>query len=139
MNNVQLIGNLTRDPEIGETPSGTAYAKFTIAVSRQFAGADGNKEVDFINCIIWKGGAELVNRYLAKGSRVGVTGTIQTRRYTDKDGNNRTAFEIVVNSIEFLSQRQNVGSKNDNDDYGNRGSHKGQQQLEDYTDDDLPF
>ena len=138
MNNVQLIGNLTRDPEIGETPSGTAYAKFTIAVSRQFAGADGNKEVDFINCIIWKGGAELVNRYLAKGSRVGVTGTIQTRRYTDKDGNNRTAFEIVVNSIEFLSQRQNVGSKNDNDDYGNRGSRKGQMEV--YDDEDtLPF
>lgn len=138
MNNVQLIGNLTRDPEIGETPSGTAYAKFTIAVSRQFAGADGNKEVDFINCIIWKGGAELVNRYLAKGSRVGVTGTIQTRRYTDKDGNNRTTFEIVVNSIEFLSQRQNVGSKNDNDDYDNRGSRKGQMEV--YDDEDtLPF
>lgn len=138
MNNVQLIGNLTRDPEIGETPSGTAYAKFTIAVSRQFAGADGKKEVDFINCVIWKGGAELVNRYLAKGSRVGVTGTIQTRRYTDKDGNNRTAFEIVVNSIEFLSQRQNVGSKNDNDDYDNRGSHKGQMEVYD-EEDTLPF
>lgn len=138
MNNVQLIGNLTRDPEIGETPSGTAYAKFTIAVSRQFAGADGKKEVDFINCVIWKGGAELVNRYLAKGSRVGVTGTIQTRRYTDKDGNNRTAFEIVVNSIEFLSQRQNVGSRNDNDDYDNRGSHKGQMEVYD-EEDTLPF
>lgn len=138
MNNVQLIGNLTRDPEIGETPSGTAYAKFTIAVSRQFAGADGKKEVDFINCVIWKGGAELVQRYLAKGSRVGVTGTIQTRRYTDKDGNNRTAFEIVVNSIEFLSQRQNVGSKNDNDDYDNRGSRKGQMEVYD-EEDTLPF
>ena len=137
MNNVQLIGNLTRDPEIGETPSGTAYAKFTIAVSRQFAGADGKKEVDFINCVIWKGGAELVNRYLAKGSRVGVTGTIQTRRYTDKDGNNRTAFEIVVNSIEFLSQRQNVGSKNGNNDNDNR-SRKGQMEVYD-EEDTLPF
>ena len=138
MNNVQLIGNLTRDPEFFETPSGTACAKFTIAVTRQFAGADGKKEVDFINCVIWKGGAELVNRYLAKGSRVGVTGTIQTRRYTDKDGNNRTAFEVVVNSIEFLSQRQNVGSKNDNDDYDNRGSRKGQMEI--YDDEDtLPF
>lgn len=107
MNKVFLIGNLTRDPEMRSTQSGVAVCNFTIAVNRRFRNAQtGQQETDFLNVIAWRQLAELCNKYLAKGRKVAVTGSIQTRTYVVKDGSKRTAWDIVADEVEFLSQNQ---------------------------------
>lgn len=106
MNKVTLIGNLTRDPEQGATPSGTSYCRFSIAVSRRFANADGNREVDYFNITAWKGLADNCAKYLKKGSKVAIIGTLQNRSYEDKAGNKRTVTDIVSEEVEFLSPIQ---------------------------------
>lgn len=134
MNNVQLIGNLTRDPELGETAKSISFAKFTIAVTRPYTSGD-NRVADFFNIVAWRGLAENCGKWLSKGSKVGVIGRLENNSYTDKNGDKRTVTNIVAEQVEFLNTRQDVGGNSDN---GNR-SRKGQQQLDDYTDDDLPF
>lgn len=91
MNKVFLIGNLTKDPEMRSTQSGVAVCNFTIAVNRRFKNANGEQETDFLNVIAWRQLAELCGKYLAKGRKVAVTGSIQTRTYEAKDGSKRTA------------------------------------------------
>lgn len=103
MNKVYLIGNLTRDPELSETPSGIPYCRFSIAVNRSFANAEGNREADFFNITVWRNQAENCSRFLKKGSKVAVVGSLQTRSYEDKDGIKRTLTDIVASEIEFLS------------------------------------
>ena len=132
MNKVILIGNLTKDPELSETSSGVAFCKFGIAVNRPFANADGDRETDFFNITAWRGQAEICAKYLAKGKKVCVIGSIQNRSYEDKDGNKRTATDIVASEIEFLSARSD-----DEEKPGNKGEEK--PKLEPYDDDDLPF
>lgn len=90
MNKVFLIGNLTKDPEMRSTQSGVAVCNFTIAVNRRFKNANGEQETDFLNVIAWRQLAELCGKYLAKGRKVAVTGSIQTRTYEAKDGSKRT-------------------------------------------------
>lgn len=102
MNKVILIGNLTRDPELSETASGTAYCRISIAVNRPYSGEDGEKQVDFFNITIWKKQAENCARYLKKGNKISIVGTLQNRSYEDKNGNNRTITEIIANEIEYL-------------------------------------
>lgn len=106
MNKVILIGNLTRDPELTETPGGVAVCKFTIAVSREYADADGNRETDFFNITTWRGRAENCSKYLRKGNKVAIVGSLQTRSYEDKDGIKRTVTEIVASEVEFLTPKQ---------------------------------
>lgn len=106
MNKVFLIGNLTRDPEMRSTQSGVAVCNFSIAVNRRFKNANGEQETDFLNVIAWRQLAELCGKYLAKGRKVAVTGSIQTRTYEAKDGSKRTAWDIVADEVEFLSQNQ---------------------------------
>ena len=86
MNKVILVGNLTRDPELTETPSGVAVCRFAIAVSRDYANADGTRETDFFNITVWRGRAENCGKYLKKGNKVAVIGSLQNRSYEDKDG-----------------------------------------------------
>lgn len=105
MNKVFLIGNLTRDPELSETPSGVAVCRLGIAVSREFANADGSRETDFFNITVWRGRAETCAKYLKKGNKVAVVGSLQTRSYEDKDGNKRTAWDIVADNVEFLTPK----------------------------------
>lgn len=105
MNKVFLIGNLTRDPELSETPSGVAVCRIGLAVSRDFANADGTRETDFFNITVWRGRAETCAKYLKKGSKVAVVGSLQTRSYEDKDGNKRTAWDIVADNVEFLTPK----------------------------------
>ncbi|MBR1676034.1 MAG: single-stranded DNA-binding protein [Clostridia bacterium] len=143
MNKVFLIGNLTRDPEASETGSGLQYCRFAIAVNRPFANADGNREVDFFNIIAWRGQAEICNRYLKKGNKVAIEGSIQIRSYDDKDGNRRQAIDIVADRVEFLTSR-NQGEGSDYDapaptaQRANRPASK--PTLEQVDDDDqLPF
>src|SRR3990172_2799793 len=96
INNVVLVGRLTADPDIRYTQSGVAMCKFSVAVERNFKNAAGEKETDFINVVAWRKAAELIGQYVAKGNMLGVRGSLQSRKYQDKDGNNRVAYEVVA-------------------------------------------
>lgn len=109
MNKVLLIGNLTRDPELSETSGGVAVCHFTVAVTRDFASADGNRETDFFNVTVWRGRAETCGRYLKKGNKVAVMGSLQNRSYDDKDGIRRTATEVIASDVEFLTPKNATG------------------------------
>lgn len=111
MNKVFLIGNLTKDPEMRSTQSGVAVCNFTIAVNRRFRNPQtGQQETDFLNVIAWRQLAELCSKYLAKGRKVAVTGSIQTRTYEAKDGSKRTAWDIVADEVEFLTPQNQQSS-----------------------------
>lgn len=111
MNKVFLIGNLTKDPEMRSTQSGVVVCNFSIAVNRRFRNPQtGQQETDFLNVVAWRQLAELCSKYLAKGHKVAVTGSIQTRTYEAKDGSKRTAWDIVADEVEFLSANQNGGA-----------------------------
>lgn len=113
MNKVYLIGNLTRDPEMRSTSTGIPVCNFSIAVNRRFKNAQtGQQETDFFNIVAWRQLAELCSRYLAKGRKVAVFGSIQTRSYEAQDGTKRTAFDIVADEVEFLSAPQSAGASN---------------------------
>ena len=103
MNKVLLIGNLARDPELKQTAQGTSVCQFTIAVQRRFANAEGRREADFLNVIAWRQLAENCARYLAKGRKAAVEGSIQTRSYDAQDGSKRYVTEIIADNVEFLS------------------------------------
>ncbi len=108
MNKVFLIGRLARDPELRYTGNNTPVASFTVAVNRTFSNQAGEREADFINCVIWRKQAENVKNYLSQGSQVAVEGRIQVRSYDDQNGQKRYVTEVVADNVEFL------GSKKDN-------------------------
>ena len=110
MNKVFLIGNLTRDPELSETPSGVAVCHFSIAGSRSYANGDGERQTDFFNCVAWRGLGETIARYTKKGKKVAITGTIQTRTYENNQGVKVPAIDIVAQEVEFLTPRENEDS-----------------------------
>ncbi|WMM33653.1 single-stranded DNA-binding protein [Shouchella clausii] len=159
LNRVVLVGRLTRDPELRFTPNGVAVANFTLAVNRPFSNQQGEREADFINCVVWRKPAENVANFLKKGSLAGVDGRVQTRSYDNNEGRRVFVTEIVAESVQFLEPRNsqnqssgnpgfdqygagNQGSGNqtggsrsngyDNDPFSNDGSI-------DISDDDLPF
>lgn len=105
MNKIILIGNLTKDPELSETSSGVKFCKFGIAVNRPFANSDGERETDFFNITTWRGQAETCAKYLKKGKKVCVVGSLQNREYTDNNNVKRTATDVIASEIEFLSAR----------------------------------
>ncbi len=107
INRVVLVGRLTKDPELRYTPSGVATATFTLAVNRAFANQQGEREADFINCVVWRKQAENVANYLRKGSLAGVEGRIQTRNYEGQDGRRVYVTEVVADSVQFLEPRGN--------------------------------
>ena len=101
LNHVTIMGRLTRDPELRHTQSGAAVSSFTLAVDRDFKSHSGERETDFVNCTAWKSVAEFTARYFSRGRMAIVEGRLQSRKYTDKDGNNRTAYEVVASSVYF--------------------------------------
>ncbi len=105
MNKVVLIGRLTRDPELRYTQGGKAFTTFTLAVDRRFS-KDNQPTADFIPCMAWDKLAEIIGNNLAKGRRVGVEGRLQTRTYDAKDGSKRSAFDVMVDELEFLDPKQ---------------------------------
>jgi single-strand DNA-binding protein len=105
MNKVMLIGNLTRDPELTTTNNGISLCRFSLAVQRRFSSNDGEKEVDFFNIVVWRAPAENCYKYLKKGSKVGIVGSIQTRNYEDNNGIKRYATDIVAEEVEFLTSK----------------------------------
>lgn len=109
MNKVILVGNLTRDPELTETPSGIAVCRFAIAVSRDYANSEGERETDFFNITVWRGRAENCGKYLKKGNKVAIVGSLQNRSYEDKDGIKRYVTDVIANEVEFLTPKTTGG------------------------------
>lgn len=135
MNKVYLIGNLTRDPELAETTSGIKVCRFAIAVNRTYAGSDGNRETDFFNITVWRTQAENCGRYLKKGSKVAIVGSLQNRSYEDKEGVKRNVTDIIASEVEFLASRSTQEGSSDDSSSQRRERPK----LEPVSDDDLPF
>lgn len=112
LNVVVLTGRLTDTPELRHTQNGIPVTSFSIAVQRRYKSASGEQEADFINIVAWRSQAEFITRYFTKGQEIGIEGSIQTRKYVDKEGRNRTAFEVIANQVHF------VGPKRTSDSYG---------------------
>lgn len=107
LNRVILIGRLTRDPELKYTPNGVAVTGFVLAVDRNFKSAQGEKETDFINIVVWRQLAETCQAFLAKGKLAAVDGRLQIRSYEDQNGQKRTVAEVVAENVRFLSPKDN--------------------------------
>ena len=136
MNNVSLIGRLTKDPDLRYTSSGMAVATFSLAVQRSFRNKEGNYEADFINCVCWNKSGETLANHVKKGQRIGVTGRIQTRNYENEQGNRVYVTEVVVEGFTFLEKKD----ENQNSNQGVFGASQGGfNQGPTVTNDDLPF
>lgn len=118
MNRVILVGRITKDPELRRTNSDIPYCFFTLAVNRRYHNKNGEKQTDFINCVAWRQTAELLARYITKGSQIGVEGQIQTRTYDEPTGNRRYITEVVCDSITFLDTRRQADRDSFRQDYG---------------------
>ena len=137
-NLVVLTGRLTADPELKSTPNGISVCSFSIAVGRRYRAGE-EAQTDFINIVAWRQTAEFITKYFKKGSLIGIEGSIQTRRYTDKNGNNRTAFEVVANNVQFVeSKRDSAAPTADNMSYSNADAGDFAE-IDGGMDDDLPF
>ncbi len=112
LNHITIMGRLTRDPELRRTGTGIAVASFTVAVDRDFGSRDGGeRETDFIDCVAWRQTGEFVSKYFTKGSMAVVSGRLQIRNWTDKEGNKRRSAEVVADNVYFgESKRQSEGS-----------------------------
>ena len=136
MNKTIIIGNLTRDLELNETSSGVAFSNFTVAVNGETNDTDGNRPTYFYSCTAWRGRAESIAKYCKKGSKVLVEGEMQSRKYTDKDGNDRTAWNLVANKVEFLSG----GTRQDDEESQAAVTRRERPQMTQIIDDNqLPF
>ena len=158
INRSVLVGRLTRDVDLRYTANGTAVATFTVAVNRQFTNANGEREADFINCVIWRKAAENFSNFTHKGSLVGIDGRIQTRNYENQQGQRVYVTEIVVENFALLepksannnhpSQNNNIPNNNHsngpaqpaaNNTAANEDPFADNTQSIDISDDDLPF
>jgi len=136
MNKAMLIGNLTKDPETRVTQTGIKTCSFTLAVQRNRKNAQGIREADFISVVTWRQLAELCERYLSKGRKVGVFGSIQTRSYEAKDGTKRYITEVVADEVEFLTPK---GDEAQNQNNERTEQTNGDGEFIDVNPDDLPF
>ncbi|WP_415425742.1 single-stranded DNA-binding protein [Staphylococcus borealis] len=144
LNRAVLVGRLTKDPEFRTTSNGVNVATFTLAVNRTFTNANGEREADFINVVVFRKQAENVNKYLSKGSLAGVDGRIQSRKYENKEGQRVFVTEVVADSVQFMD------SKGSNQQNGQPQQQRGQAPAGnnpfanangpiDISDEDLPF
>lgn len=139
-NLVVLTGRLTADPELKTTQSGISVTSFSVAVNRPYRTGE-EQQTDFINVVAWRKTAELIAKYFKKGNMIGIEGSIQTRKYTDKNGNNRTAFEVVVNNAQFVESKRDSAASQGSEQpasFSNAGADDFSD-LSDVSDDDLPF
>lgn len=112
INNVVLVGRLTKDPELKMTPSGIAVTRFTIAINRPFTGQGGEKKADFINCIAWRKQAENLANFMRKGGLIGLTGRIETGSYEGQDGKRVYTTDVIADSIQFLESKNSGSGSN---------------------------
>ena len=114
LNHITIMGRLTRDPELRSTQSGVSVASFTVAVDRDFGGRDGGeKQTDFIDCVAWRQTGEFVSKYFRRGSMIVVSGRLQSRKWQDRDGNNRTNWEVNADNVYFGESRRDSDSGRD--------------------------
>ncbi|MDC3414926.1 single-stranded DNA-binding protein [Aquibacillus sp. 3ASR75-11] len=157
LNRVVLVGRLTRDPDLRYTPNGVAVANFTIAVNRPFSNQQGNREADFINCVVWRRAAENLANFMKKGSLVGVDGRLQSRSFDGQDGKRVFVTEVVADSVQFLDSKGSSsqgGGQQGSPGYQEKQSQSNNQEFSrqdeedpfknngepiDISDDDLPF
>ena len=139
MNKVYLIGNLTRDPEISTTTSGISVCRMSIAVSRRFANAEGGRDADFFNITAWRGTADNCAKFLKKGNKIAVSGSIQTRTYDKQDGTKGFSIDIIADEVEFLTSRNGENEGNNEGGMNMGGSSNPVSDLQPISDDNLPF
>lgn len=162
INSVTLVGRLTKDPELRTTPSGVEVGNFTLAVNRTFTNHQGEREADFINCIVFRKQAVNVNQYLFKGKLAGIVGRLQTRSYDNKEGQKVYVTEVVCDNVQFLEPKDSQNSSNsyqngtsyqkgNNYTQNNQNVQQGQNKAKydqqnnpfnngsNFNDDDLPF
>lgn len=152
INNVVLVGRMTKDAELRYTPSNVAVATFTLAVNRNRKNENGEREADFINCVIWRQAAENLANWAKKGALIGIVGSIQTRNYENQQGQRVYVTEVVVNQFHMLESRgqQSQGNSFQNGNNSNSGNFQngnnqgyqspfGNSSPMDISDDDLPF
>ena len=145
MNKAFIVGNLTRDPELSTTANGISVCRFTVAVPRRFSNSEGEREADFINCIAWRNLADIVAKYVKKGKKVCVVGSIQTRNYEAQDGTKRYITEVVAEDVEFISPRgdaddsEPIEKSKFDDDQTEQSAKSKIAKFEPIDDDDLPF
>ena len=138
-NLVVLTGRLTADPELKYTPNNIPVTSFSIAVSRRYKAGE-ETQADFINIVAWQKTAEFVTKYFSKGSMIGIEGSIQTLRYQDKEGKNRTVFEVVANNVQFVeSKRDGAATAGDAPASFSNASANEFVEIDNGSDDDLPF
>ena len=114
LNHIDIMGRLVRDPELRSTQSGVSVASFTVAVDRDFGGRDGgDKQTDFIDCVAWRQTGEFVSKYFRKGSMIVVSGRLQSRKWQDREGNNRTNWEVNADNVYFGERRRESDSGRD--------------------------
>lgn len=130
LNNVVLIGRLTKDPELRYTPAGVAVASFTLAVDRSFTNQQGEREADFIPIVVWRKQAENCANYIGKGRLVAVEGRIQVRTYDANDGQRRWVTEVVAENVRFLDRAKEDSKEKGDSSFGNEVS---------FSDEDIPF
>lgn len=137
INNVTLVGRLTRDPELRYTPSNIAITTFSMAVNRNFKNQAGDREADFINCMIWSQQAENFANWCKKGNQVGITGRIQTRSYDNQQGQRVYVTEVVADTFQLLEKRDNSANQSNIEDQ--MPASFGTTNPLDISDDDMPF
>ncbi len=127
LNHIVLMGRLARDPELRRTQSGIAVTSFRIAVDRDYSSRDGNeRQTDWIDIVTWRGTAEFVSKYFTKGSMIVVSGRLQTREWTDRDGGKRTSVEVVADNVYFgESKRSRDGAPSGGGNYASGGNYGG--------------
>ncbi len=118
LNNVVLMGRITQDLQMRQTPNGISVLSFSIAVERSFAKQGEDRQTDFIDCVAWRQQAEFISRYFGKGRMIAIVGSLQTRSYQDKNGNNRKAVEVLVDQVSFTGEKAQQGSYQQNNGYG---------------------
>lgn len=141
LNNISLVGRLTKDVELRYTPSNVAVATFTLAVNRTFKNENGEREADFINCVMWRHQAENLANWAKKGALIGITGRIQTRSYDNQQGQRVYVTEVVAETFQLLESRNSQGqsqgqqrqAQQEAPDFSRQGAPM------DISDDDLPF
>lgn len=119
LNRITIMGRMTKDPELRRTESGLSVTSFTVAVDRDFSGKDGSdKETDFIDCVAWRQTADFVSKYFTKGRMIVVSGRLQIRSWTDKEGNKRRSAEVVADNVYFGDSKKDEGQPQSQPQYG---------------------
>ena len=138
INNVTLVGRMTRDAELRYTPQNQAVATFTLAVNRNFKNTNGDREADFINCVIWRQQAENLANWAKKGALIGITGRIQTRSYENQQGQRVYVTEVVAEQFQLLESQKERSNQGQSQGYG-QAPDFGRSEPMDISDDNLPF